>query len=129
MAAADWLVQPKLFIRHAAVHQHNTAANPHGEAPKWIGKFTAAVRKGPVIKASSAGKLEEQHAESSCGAAIPGSVCPPKRAENTELNYHHRQVAALLWLLLRRPDKGRRRQAARRERKKFTTLAFNASRA
>lgn len=45
---------------HAPAHRHNTGINPHAEAPKWMRKFTTAVRKGPVIKASSARKLEER---------------------------------------------------------------------
>ena len=37
---------------------------------------------------------------SSCGATIPGTVCPLKLAPNTKLNYHPRQVAGLLWVPL-----------------------------
>lgn len=85
---------------HVPVHKPNTSINPHEEAPKWIWKFATVVRKGPVIKASLCEEAEGAHAESSCSAAIPGTVCMLKLAQNTELNYHHRQVALLLLLLL-----------------------------
>lgn len=85
---------------HVPVHKPNTGINPHEEAPKWIWKFATVVRKGPVIKASLCEEAEGAHAESSCSAAIPGTVCMLKLAQNTELNYHHRQVALLLLLLL-----------------------------
>lgn len=52
--------------------------------------------KGPVIKASLCEEAGGAHAESSCGAAIPGTVRLPKLAQNTEPNYHHRQVALVL---------------------------------
>lgn len=55
-----------------------------------------------------AGVCEEAggaHAESSCGAAIPGTVRLLKLAQNTEPNYRHRQVALP-------PHGGRRTKAA-----------------
>lgn len=79
---------------HVLVHKPNTGINPHEEAPKWIWKFATVVCKGPVIKASLREEAEGAHAESSCSPAIPGTVCMLKLAENTELNYHRRQVAA-----------------------------------
>lgn len=52
--------------------------------------------KGPAMKASLCEEAGGAHAESGCGAAIPGTVPLLKLAQNTEPNYHHRQVALVL---------------------------------
>lgn len=96
MAAIDWLIYPKsLFINTipASIHTRRHL-NEFGNSRRQSAK-------GPVIKASLCEEAGGAHAESSCGAAIPGTVCLLKLAQNTELNYHHRQVALLLLLLLR----------------------------